>query len=87
MSLSQLISIVGWIFLITPVVIFVTISINMIKGVMAEDDFIRSLVTLGIGVFLTGLVMLATTQFTGIFKKTTPTVITDGEIITENLGL
>jgi len=87
MSLSQLISIIGWVFAITPVVVFVTISVNMIKGVMAEDDFIRSLVTLGIGIFITGIVMLSTTQFTGLFNKSAPVPMTNGEIITENLGL
>ncbi len=87
MDLAQVITIIGWVFAVTPVIVFVTISVNMIKGVMAEDDFIRSLVTLGIGIFITGLIMLATIRFTDLVDKSGPVPVTNEEILTENLGL
>lgn len=67
MNLALMIKVLGWIFFITPIVIFVIISGAMIKGAMTDDDLIKSLVMIGMAVFIIGLIMLLLIYLTNIF--------------------
>ena len=67
MDLAQIIKVLGWVFCITPIAIFIVISTAMIRGAMEDDDLIKSLVMIGLAVFFIGLIMLFLIYLTNIF--------------------
>ena len=68
MSLIMVLKIIGWVFTVAPVLIFVVISAYIIRGAMGDDDAIKSLVMIGFTFFFLGLIILLLIYLTNIFQ-------------------
>ena len=64
MTLITTLKILGWMFTLVPLTVFMVISINLIKGVGKDDPLILSLALIGFTIFLMGLVTLVTVYLT-----------------------
>ena len=69
MNLAQIIKILGWIFVVTPVFLFVLFSVYTIKGAMGDDDKVKALVMLCLASFFIGAIMLLLIYLTNIFPQ------------------
>jgi hypothetical protein len=49
---------IGWAFVLIPTIIFVGVSVNMIRGAGKDDPLIKSLTLIGVTIFLLGAVSL-----------------------------
>lgn len=59
--------ILGWIFTITPLTIFLGVSIYMVKGIMKDDENLAALILLGFTMFIMGAILLLSIYLTNIF--------------------
>lgn len=59
--------ILGWIFTLTPVVIFLGVSIYMVRGIMKDDDNLKALILLGFTIFIMGSILLLSIYLTNLF--------------------
>ena len=66
MTIETLLIFLGWIFAIVPLLVFVVISTIMIWGAGKDDDLIKALSLMGIGIFLMGAITLALVYLTNI---------------------
>lgn len=69
MNLVEIVKVLGWIFLITPTVVFVIVSAYMIKGAMGDDDVIKAIVMVGLLFFFLGIIMLLLIYLTNVFSQ------------------
>ena len=67
MSLELVLKSIGWIFVLVPILAFLTISVQMVKGVAKEDETIMAIVLAGIGAFGIGAVLLLVLYLTDFF--------------------
>ncbi len=67
MNLENIIKGIGWVFTLTPIVVFIGIGVVMIKGAMKDDELVRSLVLLAIGIFFIGVILLLLIYLTRLF--------------------
>lgn len=65
MDFDLAVKVVAWAMTVTPVTVFVVISFYMIGGAAEDDDSIKGLVMLGLGIFSIGAVLLGLSYFTG----------------------
>jgi hypothetical protein len=64
MTLILTLKILGWMFTLTPLTIFLVISINLIKGVGKDDALILALALIGLTIFLMGVITLIVVYLT-----------------------
>lgn len=67
--LESILKVIGWVFVLTPVTIFLVISIQMVRGVMKDDPFIKAVVLLGIGLFCIGAILLLLLYLTNFLDR------------------
>lgn len=65
MDLDLALKVIAWAMTVTPVTVFVVISFYMISGAAADDDSIKGLVMLGLGIFAVGSILLLMTYVAG----------------------
>ena len=65
MDLDLALKVVAWAMTITPVTVFVVISLYMMMGAAEDDDSIKGLIMLGVGIFAVGAFLLTMTYFAG----------------------
>ncbi len=58
MTLSMLVKLIGWILAGIPLLIFLIFSINMVKGIAADDEQVQGMVSIFVAVFLIGVAIL-----------------------------
>jgi uncharacterized protein (DUF486 family) len=66
MDLAKIIEVVGWIFTVIPMVIYVSISVYVLKGAMKDDDLIKALVMIGLAMFFIGATILILMYMTNV---------------------
>ena len=71
MTLVGVLKFVGWVFAITPLVIFVAVSGFMLWGAGNDDGVIMALNMLAITFFVMGVIILLLVYLTGIFDTGT----------------
>lgn len=59
MDLDLALKVVAWAMTITPMTVFVVISFSMMMGAAEDDDTIKGLMMLGLGIFVIGVTLLA----------------------------
>lgn len=64
MDLDLAVKVVAWAMTVTPVTVFVVISFYMMWGAAEDDDSIKGLIMLGLGIFSIGAVLLGLSYFT-----------------------
>lgn len=65
MDLDLALKVIAWAMTVTPVTVFVVISFYMMWGAAQDDDSIKGLMMLGIGIFAVGAILLLMTYFAG----------------------
>lgn len=65
MDLDLALKVVAWAMTLTPLTVFITISLYMMMGAAEDDDAIKGLIMLGVGIFVVGASLLAMTYFAG----------------------
>jgi hypothetical protein len=65
MDLDLALKVIGWVMSLTPMVVFVVISFCLIWGASKDDDSIKGLVMLGVGIFSVGMIILVMTYVAG----------------------
>jgi|GEM_PF-2552311 hypothetical protein len=68
MAMATIIKILGWIFLIFPVVTYVGLCSFIVYQIGKNDDLIMGSVVGGFVIFVLGAIMLLTSYFTDIFS-------------------
>lgn len=65
MDLDLALKVIAWAMTVTPVTVFLIISFYMMWGASQDDDSIKGLMMLGIGIFAVGAILLLMTYFAG----------------------
>ncbi len=65
MDLDLALKVVAWAMAITPLTVFIVISAYMMLGAAEDDDSIKGIMMLGVGIFVIGAGLLAMTYFAG----------------------
>lgn len=65
MDFNLALMVIAWAMTVTPVTVFIVISFYMMWGAAEDDDAIKGLIMLGIGIFAIGAILLALTYFAG----------------------
>jgi len=65
MDLDLALKVIAWAMTVTPVTVFVVICVYMMLGAAQDDDSIKGLIMLGIGIFAIGVILLVMTYFAG----------------------
>ncbi len=65
MDLDLALKVIAWAMTVTPVTVFLVISFYMMAGAAADDDSIKALIMLGIGIFAVGAILLLMTYVAG----------------------
>lgn len=64
MDLDLAIQVIAWAMTITPMTVFLVISFYMMYGASEDDEAIKGLIMLGLGIFTVGVILLIATYFT-----------------------
>jgi hypothetical protein len=59
MNLDLAVKVVAWAMFVTPVTVFTIVSFYMMAGAAEDDDAIKGLIMLGLGIFVIGGALLA----------------------------
>lgn len=65
MDFDLALKVIGWAMAVTPVTVFVIISFYMMWGASQDDDSIKGLIMLGLGIFTVGTILLVMTYVAG----------------------
>ncbi|OGL95171.1 hypothetical protein A2348_02510 [Candidatus Uhrbacteria bacterium RIFOXYB12_FULL_58_10] len=65
MDLDLALKVIAWAMTVTPVTVFLVISFYMMSGAAEDDDSIKGLIMLGLGIFSVGAILLLMTYFAG----------------------
>jgi len=65
MNFDLALKVIAWAMTLTPVTVFLTISFYMMWGAAQDDDDIKGLIMLGIGIFGIGAFLLIITSVAG----------------------
>ncbi len=65
MNLDLALKVVAWAMAITPLTVFIVVSFYMMMGAAEDDESIKGIMMLGIGIFTVGSALLAMTYFAG----------------------
>lgn len=68
MDLEFVLQFLGWSFVIVPTVIFLGVSLQMIRGAGKDDVMIRTLSLMGLTIFLIGAITLVLLYTTRLFS-------------------
>ncbi|HBK33642.1 TPA: hypothetical protein DEP34_01045 [Candidatus Uhrbacteria bacterium] len=60
------VKIISWFLFLTPLIVFLGLSIHMLRGIMEDDAIIKALTMLGIAFFLIGAILLLLIYMTDI---------------------
>lgn len=63
MNLDLAVKVVAWAMFVTPITVFTVISFFMMAGAAEDDESIKGLVMLGLGIFAIGGALLAMYYF------------------------
>ncbi|PJA46046.1 hypothetical protein CO174_01085 [Candidatus Uhrbacteria bacterium CG_4_9_14_3_um_filter_50_9] len=69
MTLVGILTFIGWVFTLTPLLIVIGVSAVMIKGAAGDDDLIMALTMLGITIFVIGVILLILVYLSGMFEQ------------------
>ena len=69
MTLVGILTFIGWVFTLTPLLIVIVVSAVMIKGAAGDDDLIMALTMLGITIFVIGVILLILVYLSGMFEQ------------------
>lgn len=64
MDFDLAVKVIGWAMALTPLTVFVVVSFYMMSGAAEDDDSIKGLLMLGVGIFALGVILLAASYFT-----------------------
>jgi hypothetical protein len=65
--LETVLKLIGWVFVVVPVLAFLTVSVVVVKGAAGDDGLIKSLLILGITLFTMGAIILLLVYLSGLF--------------------
>jgi hypothetical protein len=65
MDLDLALKVVAWAMTVTPATVFLVVSFYMMAGAAEDDDAIKGLIMLGLGIFAVGAILLVMTYFAG----------------------
>ncbi len=66
--IATVVKVIGWIFVILPVLAFVGAGVKIIGGLMEDDGFIKMLVMSSFAVFALGVVILLMIYLTDVMQ-------------------
>ncbi len=66
--ISTVIKVIAWILVILPVAAFLFAGIKIIGGLMADDGFIKMLVSTGFAIFMLGAIVLILIYLTDVLQ-------------------
>jgi len=64
MGLILTLKILGWIFTLVPLTLYLVISVKLIKGVGKDDPLILTFAMIGLSIFLMGVITLTVVYLT-----------------------
>lgn len=65
MDLDLALKVIAWAMTVTPVTVFLVISFYMVWGASQDDDSIKGLIMLAVGIFSVGAILLLMTYVAG----------------------
>lgn len=65
MDLDLALKVIAWAMTVTPVTVFIVISFYMMWGAAQDDDSIKGLIMLSLGIFAVGAILLVMTYVAG----------------------
>lgn len=64
MDMNLAVKVIAWAMTLTPMTVFVIISFYMMAGAAEDDESVKGLLMLGLGIFFIGLILLIMAYFT-----------------------